>query len=223
MITVILVEPQNPGNIGAIARSMKNFNLKNLVLINPKCNHLSEESLKRAKHAKDILKKVKIKKSIDFKSYNLVIGTSAIVGTDYNIPRSPLTIDKIKIIKKTALLFGRESSGLTNQEIKKCDFIITIPTSNKYPTMNIAQAATVLFYEIFKKSKEQKTNSHIHFATNKEKEHLLKLINKKLDILKFSTKEKKETQKKLWKRVVNKAYLTRRELFALHGFFKKIN
>ena len=61
MISTILIEPETPGNIGAIARSMKNFDLKNLILINPKCGHLDKEALDRATHAKEILKNAIIK------------------------------------------------------------------------------------------------------------------------------------------------------------------
>ena len=62
MISVILIEPQTEGNVGAIARVMKNFELKELILVNPQCNHLGLDAVSRAKHGKDILKKAKVKK-----------------------------------------------------------------------------------------------------------------------------------------------------------------
>lgn len=226
MIYIVLVEPENDGNCGAIARVMKNFSNKNLILINPKCNHLSDTALNRAKHAKEILKKAKVMKKISSIKVDYLIGTTSQLGTDYNIPRLPLTpqqfAEKINQSKKIAILFGRESSGLNNKEIEKCDFVVTIPTSKEYPTMNISNAVTIILYEIFKKFGKEKINEHIRLVSKKDKDVVLNLINKTLNQLHFTTKQKKETQKKVWKKVIGKSFLTKREAFALCGFFKKI-
>ena len=225
MLTIVLIEPISPGNIGAIARAMKNFDLKKLILINPKCNPQSEEATKRAKHAKDILKKAKIVENFDYlKRFDYIIGTSANVGsTDYNIPRLPVKPENLKIKNKNSVIvFGREDSGLTNEEIMKCDFIVSIPSSKKYQTLNISHAAAIIFYELFKQKKET-SHEHIRMAVNKDKQILFKLINQSLNKLNFSTPDKKETQKKLWKRIIGKSYLTKREFQAMCGFFKKIS
>ncbi|MEM4267191.1 MAG: TrmH family RNA methyltransferase, partial [Candidatus Nanoarchaeia archaeon] len=191
---------------------------------NPKCDHLSKEALDRASHAKEILKKAEIMSFSDLvKEFDYVVGTSAVVGTDYNIPRSPLTPDKLRLPNKdVVVVFGREDHGLANDEILKCDFVVTIPASKKYASMNISHAAAIIFYEIFKKSREEKISSHIVFASRRDKDILLKLIYSSLDRLDFSTKKKKETQKKVWKRLIGKAFLTKREIFALCGYFRKI-
>ena len=224
MIYVVLIEPEMAENVGFTARAMKNFGLKELVLINPKCK--LDKAVKTAKHAKDILKKAKIKKIDYLNKFDYLIGTTSKLGTDYNIPRSPLTAsqlaEKINKKNKIAVLFGREGTGLTNKEILKCDFVVTIPASRKYSALNISHAASIIFYELFKRAKEKKSDFHIIAAKKKEKDILLKNINKILNKIKFSTKEKKETQKKVWKRVVGKAFLTKREAFALIGFFKKL-
>jgi len=224
MIYIVLIEPELSENVGFTARAMKNFGLKNLVLIDPKCS--LDKAIKTAKHAKDVLKKAKVEKKSYLNKFDYLIGTTSKLGTDYNIPRSPLTpeqlAEKIKDKKnKIAVLFGRESVGLSNKEILKCDFVVTIPASKKYSALNISHAAAIVFYELFKLKKE-KSNSHIVAAAKKEKDVLFKEINKVLERVEFSTKEKKETQKKVWKRVIGKAFLTKREIFALIGFFKKL-
>lgn len=223
MISVALIEPINPGNIGAIARIMKNFDLEKLILVNPKCDSKSEEAIKRAKHAQDILKKAKIVKNFDYlKKFDCIVGTTANVGsTDYNIPRLPVKPENIKIKNNSAIIFGREDSGLTNEEIMECDFVASIPASKKYPVLNISHAAAIIFYELFKQKKET-SHEHIRMMTNKDKKILLKIIRQSLDRLKFSTTNKKETQKKLWKRMIGKSCLTKREFQAMCGFFKKI-
>lgn len=221
---IILLEPENAGNVGAIARVMTNFGFNNLVIVNPKCNHLSKEAKDRAKHANNVLQQAKILKKKDLKKYHTLIGTTAQLGTDYNIPRSPLTPEQLaKIVpekKNVGILFGREGSGLSNKEIELCDFVMTIPTSKQYPTMNLSHAVAIVCYEL-SKNKENVTN-HIRFAAEADKKQLVKMIAQQLDKMKFSTKTKKETQKKIWKRIVAKSFLTKREAFAMMGFFRKL-
>ena len=86
MIEIILLESRKQENIGSVARAMKNFDFGNLVLINPKCK-IGVKANKIAKHGKNILKKTKIKKFSYLKTFDYLIGTTAILGTDYNIPR----------------------------------------------------------------------------------------------------------------------------------------
>jgi len=224
-LTLVLVETSNPGNLGAVARVMANFNLSKLVLVNPKCSPKDIDALVRSKHAYQILKKAKIVKNLDDVRADYLIATTAQLGTDYNIPRSPLSpellTEKIKN-KRFAVVFGREGDGLTNEEILKCDFSVAIPSSTKYPTLNLSHAVSIICYEIFKHSKEKKLGGHINYASKKEKDVLLKTIYSVLNKIRFATKEKKQTQKIVWRRMLGKAVLTRREAFALMGFFKKL-
>ncbi len=222
---VILLEPQSAGNIGAIARVMSNFGFENLVLINPQCDHLCEEAQGRAKHARNVLKKAKIIQIDALKKYHTVIGTTSQLGTDYNIPRSPLSPMQLAEIipqskKDIGILFGREGIGLKNNEIELCDFVVTIPTSKKYPTMNLSHSVAVICYELFKA--QENITSHIRFASDVDKKQIMKMVDAQISKMKFSTPAKKETQEKIWKRIVAKSFLTKREAFALMGFFRKL-
>jgi TrmH family RNA methyltransferase len=221
MISVVLVEPRNSGNVGAVARAMANFGFSDLVLVNPKCNHLSQTARNRAKWGNNVLSKAKVVKSLNAVKATK-IATTAKMGTDYNIPRSPITPEKLnKIVKKdAAIVFGRESSGLTNKEIQECDFVAAIPTAKKYPVMNLSHAVSTILYEL-SKSKENIT-SHVQFASDADKRQIMKMLNSALKSMDFSTKEKKETQIKVWKRMIGKSFLTKREAFALMGFLRKI-
>ena len=228
MISVILVEPENPGNIGAIARAMANFGFKDLILINPQCNHLADEARNRAKWANKILENAKVTKDFNktLKKFHTTIATTAILGTDYNIPRSPVSPEQLTDIIKPktniALIFGRESAGLTNEEINITDFIITIPTSTKYPTMNLATSVAIVLYELSKKSKTKKTNEHILLASKTEKDQVMKNMTDIINKTEFSTSSKKQTQKTIWKRIFSKSFLTKREAFAILGLLKKL-
>lgn len=218
MISVILVDPGNSGNVGAIARSMANFGFSKLILVNPKCNHLSQTARNRAKWGNNVLEKAKVVKKIP--RLDTLIATTAKIGRDYNIPRSPISPSQLSSVCKgrIGLVFGRESSGLTNEEVLACDFVVSIPASKKYPVMNLSHAVTILLYEL---SKENHT-SHITLASEADKKQIIKMLKKCMSNLEFSTKEKKETQIKVWKRMVGKSFLTKREAFALMGFLRKL-
>jgi TrmH family RNA methyltransferase len=230
-LTVILIEPENPGNTGAILRSMKNFDQKDMLLVNPQFNVNSEELKNRAKWANNLVKKIKVMK-YDMKKlrkkFDYLIATTAKMGRDYNIPRIPITPEQLaeqlhKIKKREiGLLIGREGSGLTNAEIKFADYVVTIPSSKKYGTMNISHATNILLYELFKKNATETITSHITPIGQKEKEQLLKMVESTLSKMHFTTEGKKETQRTLWKKLIGKSYLSKREAYALMGFLKKI-
>lgn len=197
---------------------------KNLILIDPKGKKSSLEAKKRAKHAEDVLKKAKIKKSTYLKQYDYLIATTAIIGTDYNIPRSPLTPEQLSLKlskikdKKIGILIGPEDKGLSNKDLREADFVVTIPTSKTYPTLNISHAVSILLYELSKSNAAES----IKPVGKKEKDELLKIINKQITKMNFTTKEKKDTQRIIWKRILGKSFLTQREAFALFGFFRKL-
>src|SRR3989338_3888433 len=107
MIKVALLRPEHPGNIGSIARVMKNFGYHQLLLIDPQCNHLNIEARNLAKHAQDILENVKILHSLH-ELDGIIVGTTAQVGTDYNLPRTPLLPKELQEYSGLILLFGPE-------------------------------------------------------------------------------------------------------------------
>jgi len=229
MIHIILFEPEHPGNVGAIARVMKNFGFTQLVLINPKCE-INEECRQRAVHAQDVLKNAYVIKDTKLSGYDILIGTTGKLGKDYNMTRTPVAIEDIVSrlqqtdMKNTkiALVIGRESSGLLNEELERCDFITHIPTDSSYPILNISHAVGILLYELHKITCEPLEKVFVP-AKRAEKEQALKYVDEILDKMEFQTEEKKETQRQLWKKLVTKSFLTKREIFAFLGFLKKID
>lgn len=238
-ITVILIEPENPGNTGAICRAMKNFDFEKLILVAPTFKTSSEDLKNRAKWANDLVKKIELIKKYDSnalkklrKRFDYMIATTARIGRDYNVLRSPITpsqlaeiLSEIKIKKdlEIALVMGREGSGLNNDEIALMDFSVTIPTSKKYGTMNVSHATTIILYEIFKKISEENIVSHITPITKAEKDQILKILDDSMNKMHFLNENKKETQRTVWKKMINKSFLSKRESYALMGFLKKIN
>lgn len=226
MLSVILIEPESAGNIGAVARLMKNFDFHSLILIHSQCDHLSPEALDRATHAKDILRRARVERDIAcLDEFDYLIATTAKVGTDYNIPRIPIKPEELTmnldLRKHVALLIGRESTGLRNEEILKADLVVTIPTSKKFPTMNMSHACGILLYEIFKAFGKEKVTEHIPAATKREKDQMMILLD---DVLKTIDlpERRQETQRRVWKRMIGRSFLSKREAFALMGFLKKV-
>ncbi len=178
MIYVVFVEPESPGNIGFLARTMKNFGLTNLVLINP-CE-LKNESYFQAMHARDVVSNSVTYDSLEnfLKDAKIdsAVGTTGTAGGSYNVARiavSPEQLaDSINYQGNVALIFGREGNGLSNQEISLCDVIVSIPTHDYYPILNITHAAAIIFYEMFKREKSYPVDG-LEAATKAEKESLM--------------------------------------------------
>lgn len=239
-MTLVCIGLKEEGNLGAVARAMKNFAVSDLLLIDCPANHLSKISLDRASHAKEILQNAKKADGAGclkcLKDFDYVIGTTAKLGTFYNLPRVPLTPkqlgEKLSELSsslsnsniRVAVVLGREDRGLSNDEIALCDFVVSIPASKDYPILNVSHACGIILYEIFQAVDEKKNKSHISilYASKKEKETALSLANEIISSLKFSTAEKKETQKRLWKKLIGKSFMTKKEATSLMGFFKKI-
>ena len=154
-IHFVLVNPAVPGNIGASARAIKTMGFKQLVLLEPKCNYLEDEAKWLAHGSNDILKSIKILNSFEeIKSnYDFLIGTTAktrIVKHEYYPIKdlNGILNKKKESIKKIAVLFGGEESGLPNKFLKQCDIASFIPLQTTYPSLNLSQAVMLYAYEL---------------------------------------------------------------------------
>ena len=208
-IKIVLVEPEISENIGFTARVMKNFGLKDLIIVNPKCD--IEKSYRTAMHARDILDNARIVDKIP--EFDFTIATSSKLGRRRNLRRVFVPVYEINdyITKDTGILFGRESIGLKNDEIERADLLIHIPTSD-YKALNLSHAVGIVAYEIFK-TKSLARN----LVSRKEREILIKFLNESCDKVNC-----KENTKYAIKNMVNRAKLKDKEASLLIGFFRKI-
>ncbi len=154
--TVVMVEPEFDETVGFIARAMKNFGLADLRLVNPVAR-LKRRAQMRAGHAQEVLANSQKFNSLSeaIADRDLTVGTTAQKArSQYRVLRRPASpkelAEQLKNIHGTvALVFGREGTGLTNQELEHCDMAVTIPSSPDYPTLNLSHAAAIVFYELF--------------------------------------------------------------------------
>ena len=151
----ILVKPQLGENIGATARSLKNFGFKNLILTNPRDGWPNIKAKVTSVDAFDILKKTKVLSSTKFavKNFDIIFSFSA-RKRDINKKHINM-INFLKILKnvkskKIGFMFGPEASGLTNYDLSFSNYIVQIPSSPKFKSLNLSHSVSLVCYEIFK-------------------------------------------------------------------------
>ncbi len=198
----ILVKPQLGENIGACARSMKNFGFKKLNIVSPKFTFPNHKTKVTSVGAYDVIKNTKVFKQVDnaIKEFDLVISLSA---RKRDINKKNITMrDFLSIVKNQkysniGLMFGPESSGLSNKDLALSNFVLQIPTSKNFKSLNLSHSITIICYEIFKilnkksflkKGKNLRISSKLKIMSVVK--HLVKLLDEK-DF--FLPKEKKHS------------------------------
>ncbi|MEM5536311.1 tRNA (cytosine(32)/uridine(32)-2'-O)-methyltransferase TrmJ [Neptuniibacter pectenicola] len=174
-IRVVLINTFHPGNIGAAARAMKNMGLTNLYLVEPR-EFPSDEADARAAGAKDLLENATLVNSLEeaIADCQLVIGTSARTKRTFDLPLLNARKGAERIVAeskqgKVALVFGRETMGLHNDELQQCNLHIYIPANPDYPVLNVSQAIQLLCYEVYVAA-EEKTYTDIEEEYPRQKE-----------------------------------------------------
>ncbi|MBY8994840.1 MAG: RNA methyltransferase [Candidatus Heimdallarchaeota archaeon] len=228
-IKIVLVEPTVPGNIGSVARVMKNFGFKDLVLINPQ-TEISGDTYRFAVRAQDILDNMSTYDSLEdfIKTIPYVVGTTAKIikdqgSTNARVAMSsddPSLINLLQFKDDVAILFGREDSGLTNKEIQQCDMTVHIPTSEEYKALNLAQAVTIILYSLHIKKEEEVMPTNYRSATREEKESLVEWFEKSISVLNFR-KRKEEILVRRFRNIIGRAFVSGREAVSLVGVFSK--
>lgn len=155
-IRIILVEPAGALNLGSIARVMKNMGLHTLILVNPQCDRFADEARQMAVHAFDILENAQIATDLPqaLQGCQRAMATTArarSLSTQLEPPKSALTWLLAENIT-SALIFGPEDRGLSNQELNYAQRFVGIPSHPVYPSLNLAQAVAVCAYEIYQLS-----------------------------------------------------------------------
>ena len=153
-ISIVLLQSRYSENIGAAARAMRNMGIRQLVIVDPQNFDLSK-ALKLATHfASDIIEKSKFYPDLKeaLSSFNYVVGTTARLGGQRQVVHTPLTLARnlipISVKNRIAILFGPEDKGLSNEDIRYCQALVNIPTT-EFSSLNLAQSVMILCYEIF--------------------------------------------------------------------------
>ncbi len=215
------MEPRVDGNVGAVARAMANFGFRELCMVNP-CT-LTDEAFKRAKHANYILKEATIVSSFEDAIADCfhVVGTSGIVtaGEKHYI-RIPLTpkefTDRLEgVEEKIALVFGREDMGLSQEQLARCDLLVSIPSHEEYPILNLSHAVTIVLYELYQRSIDVGSPKK---ASEPERERLIRFFDDLLDAINYPEFRRERTSI-MFRRIMGRALPSRWEFHTIMGVF----
>ena len=228
-IRVVLVNTSHPGNIGGVARAMKNMGLSQLYLVAPQ-DYPSDRALWRASSAVDVLESAIVVDKLDdaIADCGLVIGTSA---RERRIPW-PLVTPRECAARSyqessshpVAIVFGREDRGLTNEELHKCNYHVHIPSNPEYSSLNLAAAVQVVAYEIRMTCLELQDGKAIHFddwdmppAKNAAVEHYYEHLQSTLEKVGFLDADNPRQTMTRLRRLYSRVRLDEMELNILRG------
>ena len=239
-IRIVLVNTTHPGNIGATARAMKNMGLSDLCLVEPKF-FPHEEAQARASGADDILASARVVGSIDeaLADCQLVVGTSA---RERHIPWPLVNPRELGAISaqmlqseagaagRVAVLFGREASGLTNEELHLCHKHVHIPTNPDFSSLNVAAAVQVISYEMRMALVEAQiadapqwgTHWDIELADNAELERMFEHLERTLIDIEFLDPDNPRQLMPRLRRLILRAVPDKVEVNVLRGILKKV-
>jgi tRNA (cytidine32/uridine32-2'-O)-methyltransferase len=217
----VLVEPESPGNIGATARAMKTCGFKNLILVNPKeklhpetkwMAHQSEEILENARHVNTLAEAIA--------DMNLVIGTTQ-RKRYFRFPfYTPDEIsDKIEgtaLEHPAAIVFGRESTGLTNEELTQCHMHSTIYTATTKPALNLSQAVMIYAYTFFKLQNVKDSKFRLDLASTEEMNHFYNHLQLSLKEIGFVPRDSMDNFITRFKRILGRSMPEKRDVRLLH-------
>ncbi len=229
---VVLVRPKIAANVGAVARVMRNFGLGDLVLVAPEAEKDDPRGRLLATHAEDLLERARIVPDLDaaVEDCVLVAGTSARTGGLFR-RQAVGTPDKIlppllavAACGPVALVFGPESSGLTNEQVAHCHYLIHIPTDDAHPALNLAQAVAVCLYELRRTWLARTEPPHApppaaDFATQ---EHMYARLRTALEEIHFLYGEKADALMHALRHLIARASPTEMEVKLLLGLARQI-
>jgi TrmH family RNA methyltransferase len=226
-ISFVLIEPKEPGNIGAAVRAMKNMGFHHLELVKP-VQFLSDEAQRMAYNSIDVLEHARVHSSCKeaIKDKSMVIGTTRRIGKQRG-PILPLTACVNRVItaakkNKIAVLFGREDRGLLNKEIEHCGFLMTIPADPLSPSLNLAQSVLLVAYELSRRTYKKAVPELVR---HEKLEDIYRHINMTLKLLEYIPRGDRDLEKKIMnnmKHLFGRSGLTEWECNMLHGLCSQI-
>ena len=239
-VRIVLVHTSHPGNIGAVARAMKNMRLEQLVLVSPQ-QYPHAEATARASGADDVLAKTRVVETLEeaVQGCSLVLGASARMRR-LNWPQLNARECAGKIIEEPggqdiAILFGREHSGLTNEELARCHYLVYIPSNPDYSSLNIAAAAQVICYELLTAALEKQGDTRMippvkasepagetAYAGADEMEGFYRHLEQVLTTIEFLSPDHPGKLLRRLRRLFNRARLSQVELNIMRGILTAV-
>jgi len=230
-IHFILVKPQIGENIGSVARAIKNFDISKLRIVNPRCKWPNERANATSVGAKDLIDKAKIFNSVSksvgdldivFASSSRIRKVNKKVISIYDLTK------KINRKQKIGIMFGPEASGLSNNDINYADYLVKIPTSKKFSSINLSHSAIIFCFQLFHYFSKEKTNYSSKYksalASKSEVKNFLNFIIKGLDKKGFlQPNHKRQSMIRNISNIFYRLNLSEQEIRILLGIFATLN
>jgi tRNA/rRNA methyltransferase len=226
-ISIVLVRPKFPENIGSVARAMKNMGLGRLVVVNGCCPLLAN-AYKLASGAEDILERAEefptLREAVS--GMGCVVGMTSRGGKERDPDLTPEVLAKklIPLSEKNwiGLVFGSEKEGLTNEELSLCHLYGRIPSTESFPSLNLAQAVMVVSYVLFRSSMEILKNER-RLAPAEEMERMLEHMEKTLLRVGFLDSNNPKRIMRALRRLFGRSRMDEREVQILQGIWSQID
>ncbi len=228
---IILVETQIPENLGASARAMLNFNLKKLRIVSPSFDLSNEKILPLSAGANNVIKNIKEFDTFEesVKDFNILIATTNRLRS---IKKNKINFDELnRLIKiksnKVGIVFGPEKSGLNNDHLSICDYVLKIDSNPKFSSLNLSHAVSLISYEIMKGNKEETKKDSLENgaipAPKKDLINFFRLLEAQLEKTNFfAVEERKKIIIQKIRNIFNKINLTSQDLATLIGVMKSL-
>lgn len=231
-VKVVLVGTSHPGNIGSAARAMKVMGLNQMVLVAPQCE-VDSQTMALAAGAGDIAMNAQIVETLDeaIADCGLVVGSSARSRTlEWPMLEPRECGEKFSIEGEkhpVALIFGRERTGLTNEELQKCHFHVCIPANPEYSSLNLAMAVQTLSYEIRVAHLEREKSQYApqeqeEYPRHKELEMFYEHLEKVMLDTQFISKEQPGQVMNKLRRLFSRARPELQEINTLRGVLTSV-
>lgn len=218
---IVLVGTSHPANIGAAARAMKTMALSQLTLVDPQCD-LDAQAIAMAAHADDVLANSHSYADIQdaVADSTLVLGLTARPRRDGVPALTPKEAAAMVVAEQgpTAVLFGRERTGLTNEELGCCHRLVHIPANPDYPALNLAAAVQIMAYELF--CAQNVTRESL--ATGRHLEALHSLFDELVTMGEMAGDQPHETLRLRLRAYINRTRPSVAEVDMLHGLLKRL-
>ncbi len=228
-IRIVLVRPRGAGNIGSVARSMKNMGLKDLAIVG-KGRTQSFWAMAMAVHAKNLLKEAQrfdtLREAVA--DCGLVMGTTCRGGLyrNHSQPLREVASEMVAAADRNsppvALVFGPEDHGLDKHDLRYCQGLITIPTHPDYPSLNVAQAVMICVYELYLSSMERTPQQVLHRASAENVERLFDKMRSSLLKVGFLDSQNPDHILLALRRILGRAGLEEKDVRILNGLFHQV-
>lgn len=227
LVRIVLIDPSHPGNIGSVARAMKNMALADLVLVRPR-SFPHPESTALAAGADDILASARVVESVE----QAVADCAFIAGTtsrprsyywEFTTPRDVAgRIVALQPETRAALLFGSERYGLATEDLKLCNVLVRIPANPEYCSLNLAMSVQLAAYEIFMARQQPQSHTQLEMALapSADVEHFYAHLHEVLNEIDFADRTGHLMER--LRRLFNRAQLDRNELNILRGILSAV-